>query len=63
MALIYCIVSLVLGVGSFESLVVETYASFYLLNCISHVWQVIWVYLKQYKLLFLGWGGQDYREQ
>ena len=41
MVLIYCIVPLVLGVSSFVSLVVEDYTSFYFLNCIAHVWQVI----------------------
>ena len=41
MALINCIIPLVLDVSSFASLVVEVYASFYLQNCIAHVWQVI----------------------
>ena len=50
MELIYCIVPLVLGISSFASLVVEAYASFYLLNCIAHVWQVIWVSVKGFKL-------------
>ena len=27
-------------------LLVEAYMSFYLLNCIDHVWQVIWVSVK-----------------
>ena len=37
----YYIVNLVHGVSSFAFLVVEVYMSFYLLNCIAHIWQVI----------------------
>ena len=48
-----------LGVSSFASLVVEAYTSFYLLNCIVHVWQVILVSVKRFKLLFLGFSGRD----
>ena len=44
MALTCCIIALVLGVSSFASLIVEAYTSFYLLNCIAHILQVIWVY-------------------
>ena len=50
MALIYCIVPLIIGFGNFSSLVVGAYASFYLLNCIAYVWQVIKVSLKKFKL-------------
>ena len=37
MVLTYCIVPLVLGIGSFTSLMVEAHASLYLLNCIVHI--------------------------
>ena len=63
MALNYCIIPLVLGVGSFSFLVVEAYMSFYLLKYISHVLWVIWVHKKRFKLLFLGFGGQGQRKQ
>ena len=51
------------GVSSFVSLVVEACTSFYLLNCIAHVWQVIWVFIKRFKLSLFGFGRQDKREQ
>ena len=57
--LLYCI-PMVLGSGSFVSLVVEAYARFYFLNCIaSRFVSCLGVSIKRFKLLFHGFGGQD----
>ena len=54
-ALTFCIVPLLLGISSFASLLVKVYTSFYLLNCIAHVWQVIWVSQNNLGFSFLVW--------